>query len=275
MTKLFDTTNSLRSLRHGRVTSREINNNSRKLASGSRINRASDDAAGLSISTKLNATNLSRQQAGRNANDAVSMLQVMDGAISGMSEMVTRLRELSIAASSGTYSDSERVMMNKEASQVLFELDRVAKGSTYMDHALLKGDKKRLDIQVDSNHGDNNRISIDLENLAQTPYSLGINDVDLSTQHRSKLALAKLDHAQGEISKSRAEIGSVSARLASTINNLEISVESGMASNSQIKDLDYAQATATRAKNSILQKAQVSVKAQIQNSGRNYLKLLE
>lgn len=275
MTKLFDTTNSLRSLRYGRATSREINNNSRKLASGSRINRASDDAAGLSISTKMNATNLSRQQAGRNANDAISVMQVMDGAVSGMSEMVTRLRELAIASSSGTYSDSERDMMNQEARQVLSELDRVAKSSTYMDHALLRGDKKRLDIQVDARNGENDRISIDLENLAQTPYSLGISDVDLSTQHRSKLALARLDHAQGEISKSRAEIGSVSARLTSTINNLEISVETGTASNSRIKDLDYAQATAARAKNSIVQSAQVSVKAQIQNSGRHYLKLLE
>ena len=274
MTKLFDTTNSLRSLRYAKTTSRAIESNSRHLASGSRITRASDDAAGLSISTKMNATNLSRRQAGRNANDAISVLQVMDGAVSGMSEMVTRLRELAIAASSGTYSDLERDMMNKESTQVLFEIERVSKSSSYLDNKLLTGDKKRLDIQVDAKHGENNRISIDLEDLAQTPYSLGISDVRLDTQHRAKLALAKLDYAQGEIGKSRAEIGSVTSRLSSTINNLEVSVENGSASHSQIKDLDYAQATAARAKNSIVQNAQVSVRTQIQKTGKHYLKLL-
>lgn len=275
MTKLIDTTNSLRSLRHSRATNREIISNSRKLSSGSRITRASDDAAGLSISTKMNAANLSRQQAGRNANDAVNVLQVMDGVVSGMSEMIIRLRELAIASSTGTNSDSERKLLDQESTQLISELERVSKGSKFLDQNLFQGDKKSLDIQVDAFNGSSNRISIKLDDLAQTPYSLGISDIKIDSQHRAKLSLAKLDYALGEISKSRAEIGSTSKRLESTINNLGVSVENGKAAHSRIKDLDYAQATAARVKSSIVQSAQVSVNAQINQSGKHYLKLLD
>jgi flagellin len=198
----------------------------------------------------------------------------MDGALSEMSSMVIRVRELAIQSASDTYSNQERSMMNLEARQLLTEIHRSSESSKYQDHHTLRGDNKKLDIQVDANHGSANRISLNLEEFSQNPTALGINDVSLDTKHHAQLSLVKLDYAQGEISKSRAKIGAFMSRLGSTSNKLEMDAQTGKTSYSKIKDTDYANQTAKNVKDKIVQSAQVMVQAQINNSSSNALKLI-
>ena len=275
MTRINSTISTLQSLRESRKTNHKLEQDSRKLSSGSRIVQASDDAAGLSIVTKMDATTRSRQMATRNASDAVSVMQVMDGSLSEMSKIVIRMRELAIGAASDTYSDNERNMMNSETQQLLQELDRQAKNAEHLGVKLFKGNSTKLDIQVDANNSSKDRISIDLKDMAQTISALGIDTVRLDSKHQAGLSLLKLDHAQNELGKSRAKIGAISNRLESVVNKLGLDIENGKSASSRIKDLDYAQATAENASNKIKQTAQTSVQVQAKKQNRDYLKLIE
>jgi len=275
VTRINSTISTLQSLRESRKTNHKLEQDSRKLSSGSRIVQASDDAAGLSIVTKMDATTRSRQMATRNASDAVSVMQVMDGSLSEMSKIVIRMRELAIGAASDTYSDNERNMMNSETQQLLQELDRQAKNAEHLGVKLFKGNSTKLDIQVDANNSSKDRISIDLKDMAQTISALGIDTVRLDSKHQAGLSLLKLDHAQNELGKSRAKIGAISNRLESVVNKLGLDIENGKSASSRIKDLDYAQATAENASNKIKQTAQTSVQVQAKKQNRDYLKLIE
>ncbi len=274
MTKLHNTQMSIQSLRHSKQTQRKLESNSRKLSSGSRITQASDDAAGLSIAAKLNSQNRSKDQANRNVNQAVSIVQVMDGVLNEMSSMVIRVRELAIQSASDTYSNQERTLMNMEASQLLQEIKRTSESTKYQDHYVFKGENKKLDIQVDTHNGSQDRLSLNLEEFAQNPLSLGINDVSLDTKLHAQLSLVKLDYAQKEISKSRAKVGAFMSRLETTSSKLGSDTTNGKAAHSKIKDADYANQTAKNVKDKLVQSAQTMVQAQINGSGSDYLKLL-
>lgn len=275
MSRINGTSSTLQNLRYSSQTNKKLEKDTRKLASGSRITSASDDAAGLSIVTSMNSKTRSKQAASRNANDALSVMQVMDGTLGEMSNMVIRIRELAIGAASDSYSDQERSMMNKEAQELLSEIDRQAKTSEYIGYKLLKGDSKQLDIQVDANSTNKDRINIDLKDLAQTPYALGIKDVRIDSQHQARLSLLKLDQAQKEIGRSRAKVGATTSRLGGIINKLGNDVTNNKNAESRIKDLDYAKATAENASNKIKKSAQTSVQVQTNNQNGDYLKLVE
>jgi flagellin len=274
VSKINGNSSTLQNLRYSRETNRKLEKDSRKLSSGSRITSASDDAAGLSIVTNMDSKTRSKQVAARNATDGVSVMQIMDGTLNEMNGMVIRLRELAVAAASDTYSDSERSMTNLESVQLLDEIDRQAKTSEYLGYKLFKGESKQLDIQVDTDNSSKDRISINLEDLAQTPYALGISDVRLDSKHQARLSLLKIDHAQNEINRSRAIIGATSNRLNAVINKLGSDVTNGKAAESRIRDVDYAQATAENAANKIKQSAQTSVQVQTNKQSGGFLKLL-
>lgn len=278
MTKLFNSSISNQNLRYSKQTNRRLVDSNRKLASGSRITRAADDAAGLSISSKLTSTIRSKGQAVRNTNDAFSVLQVMEGSLNELSSMVIRLRELAIASISETYSDRDRKLMSMESSQILNEIQRIAEGTEYMGHKVFSAENtlnNKFEIQVDTKGDENNKITIDLSGLAQTPYALGISDVMIDTQHRAKLSLVKLDYALSEITKSRTQIGATTNRLNSTVDKLNTDIENQSATNSKIKDVDYATETAEQVKAKLLQSSQVAVQSQINYTGRQFLKLLK
>ncbi len=274
MTKLVSNHSNIQARRYSKLTQRESAKSSLRLASGSRINQAADDAAGLSIATNLNSKTRSKQQAVRNSNDAHNILQTMDGVLNEMGSMIIRMRELAIGAASDTYSDIERAMMQNELSQTSHEMNRIANSTDYLDHKLLVGNDKKLQIQVNTNNGEKNRINIDLKDMAQTTYALGIADINIETQHRATISLAKIDYAQNEISHSRAKIGGISSSLESNIQKLNVDVENEKASHSRIKDADVAEETAASLKNKILQDAQTSAMVQTTNMGRDYLKLI-
>lgn len=275
MIKLFNSSLSIQNLRYSKQTNRELSDSAQKLSSGSRIVKSSDDAAGLSISNKINATVRSQQQARRNTNDAFGVLQIMDGSLSELGNMVVRLRELSVQAASDTIGNEEREMLNLETQALLNEVKRIGESTEYMNRSLFKGEDYKLDIQVDTKNGKNDRISIDLKDMAQTPYALGLSGVSIDTKHRAKLSLARIDYAQNQILQSRTEVGATMNRLTSVVNNLEVSIQNKQAAKSQIRDLDFASETAKSVKNNIVQNSQVSVQTQIQNSGKSFLRLLK
>ncbi len=246
-----------------------------KLSSGTRINKAADDAAGLAISEKLKAEIRSTQQAVRNANDGISFVQVAEGGLNETQSMLTRLRELAIQASSDTVGDQERQFSDLEYQQLKSEIERISKSTNYNGTHLLDGSGGTLDFQIGTgNDGGVDRISYKADNINSSSSSLGVDGLEVATKGGAQESLAVVDAAIMKVSGQRAELGALQNRLQSTTNNLEVSAENMSASNSRIRDLDYANETANNAKLSILEAAGTAVLAQANLSSQGALKLV-
>lgn len=255
--------------------SKESQESFSKLSSGSRITKAADDAAGLAISEKLKAEIRSTQQANRNANDAVSMVQVAEGGLNETSNILTRMRELAVQSSSDTVGDVERGMSNLEYQQLKTEMDRISQVTEFNGKKLLNGEGDKYEFQVGTK-GDEfqDRIGFDASAVNSGIESLGVSSLDISSKEGSQESLASLDSAIEKVSSQRAVLGSLQNRLASTSNNLQTSAENMSAANSRIRDVDYAEETAKQARNQIITAAGTSVLAQANVSGQNALKLI-
>ena len=257
------------------VNGRESESNLSKLSSGSRITKAADDAAGLAISEKMKANIRSLKQADRNANDGISMVQTAEGGLNETSSILTRMRELAIQTSSDTVGDTERGMSNMEYQNLKQELERISQVTEFNGKKLLNGEGDKYDFQIGANNNDfQDRISYDSRQVSAGMESLGVSELDVSTKEGSQESLASLDSAIEKISGSRAFLGGIQNRLVSTSNNLQVNVENLSAANSRIRDVDYAEATATKAKNDILGAAGTSVLAQANMNGQAALKLI-
>jgi len=231
-----------------------------RLASGSRIFRAADDPAGLAISDQMNATIRSLYQAQRNAQDAISLIQVFEGGTTEISNMLIRIRELSIQAASDTVGDRERKMLNLEAQELKSEITRVAKTTTYMDRELLAGQEVRLEFQVGVNNDPaKDRVVFDPGNTDLTGAGLGVDDIDVSERVSSQEGLEKLDAAIIQVNELRAKIGSTQNRLQVTINSQGIYAENLLNAKSRIRDADMAQETTNLTRETILRQAGVAV----------------
>lgn len=257
------------------VNNRESESNLAKLSSGTRITKAADDAAGLAISEKLKANIRSLKQADRNANDGISMVQTAEGGLNEVSSILTRMRELAVQTASDTVGDVERGMTNMEYQNLKLELDRISQVTEFNGKKLLTGDSEVFDFQVGAkNDAFQDRISYDAGQVNSRLETLGVSELDVSTKAGSQESLASLDSAIEKVSGQRAYLGAIQNRLTSTSNNLQVTVENLSAANSRIRDVDYADATATKAKNDILGSAGTSVLAQANMSGQNALKLI-
>lgn len=257
------------------VNNRESESNLAKLSSGTRITKAADDAAGLAISEKMKAGIRSMKQADRNANDGISMVQTAEGGLNEVSSILTRMRELAIQTSSDTVGDVERGMTNMEYQNLKLELDRISQVTEFNGKKLLNGEGGNFDFQVGTNNDAfQDRISFDAGQVNSRLDSLGVSELDVSTKGGSQESLAAVDTAIEKISGHRAFLGAIQNRLVSTSNNLQVNVENMSAANSRIRDVDYADATAQKAKNDILGSAGTSVLAQANMSGQNALKLI-
>ena len=254
---------------------RDIQKSFAQLSSGSRITKAADDAAGLSISENLKATGRSLQQAARNANDGISMVQVAEGGLNEISNIMTRLRELGIQASSDTVGDRERGFINKEVQNLSEEADRISKTTRFSGVNLLDGTGVKFDFQVGINNTQKlDRISYDAAETNATAASLGIEGMDFSTKEGAQKSLTVIDDAQVRSNGFRASLGALQNRLASTVDNLGVSYENLAAANSRIRDTDIAMATADLTRNNILMNASVSTLAQANAAPQMALKLI-
>jgi flagellin len=257
------------------VNAREAESNLAKLSSGSRITKAADDAAGLAISEKLKANIRSLKQADRNANDGISMVQTAEGGLNEVSSILTRMRELAVQTASDTVGDPEREMTNMEYQNLKLELERIAQVTQFNGKKLLNGEGDRYDFQVGTNNDAfQDRISYDSQMVNAKLDGLGVSELDVSTKTGSQDSLTAVDAAIEKVSGYRSFLGAIQNRLVSTSNNLQVSAENMSAANSRIRDVDYAEATALKAKNDILGSAGTSVLAQANMNGQNALKLI-
>ena len=254
---------------------RSIGSSMAQLASGSRINKSADDAAGLAISENLKSQIRSTRQASRNANDGISMIQVAEGGLNEISNIATRLRELGIQAASDTVGDTERGFLNKEVEQLKSEIDRIANVTTWGSTKLLNGDAPKFDFQVGIyDNPEENRIVFDASANNVTLGNLGLDGIDYTSKEGAQDALALLDTAQTNVNGMRATFGALQNRLTSTVDNLGISEENLSAANSRIRDTDVAMATSETARNNILLQAGTSTLAQANQVNSLALKLI-
>jgi flagellin len=257
------------------ISGRESESNLAKLSSGTRITKAADDAAGLAISEKMKANIRSLKQADRNANDGISMVQTAEGGLNEVSSILTRMRELAMQTSSDTVGDSERGMSNMEYQNLKLELERISQVTEFNGKKLLNGEGDKYDFQIGANNdGFQDRISYDARQVNSKMDNLGVAELDVSSKDGSQQSLATLDSAIEKVSGFRSFLGGIQNRLVSTSNNLQVNVENLSAANSRIRDVDYADATATKAKNDILSAAGTSVLAQANMSSQGALKLI-
>ena len=185
-----------------------------KLSSGSRINRAADDAAGLAISENFKAELKSTAQASRNANDGISMIQTAEGGMNEVGNILIRLRELSVQASSDTIGDTERGFINVELNEMKNEIERIALSTKYNSTKLLSGEGGQIEVQVGTgNQGSEDRMSVNLAQTNVTASNLGVSGLSFASKDGARDAMGVLDDAIKGVNASRAYLGAMQNRL--------------------------------------------------------------
>jgi len=266
---------SLAAQRTLNVNNRDQANTLGKLSSGTRIVRSADDAAGLAISEKLKAQVRSTNQAERNANDGISMIQTAEGGLNEISNILIRLRELSVQSASDTVGDTERKFTDLEYQNLKQEMERISQVTEFNGKKLLNGAGDQYDFQIGINNDSfQDRISFDTQQLNSSIASLGVDGLSVISKEDAQNGLASIDNAIQMVSGQRAELGAKQNRLTSTIQNLQVSSENLSAANSRIRDTDYASETAKKTKLDILTNAGTSVLAQSNAQGQAALKLI-
>lgn len=266
---------SINAQRNLRITKDGLNGSLEKLSSGLRINKAGDDAAGLAISEKLKAEIRSLGQAKRNANDGISMIQTAEGALNEVGNMLIRLRELSVQASSDTIGDVERGFVDVEYQQLKEEIQRISSVTEFNSTKLLNGESGLLEIQIGTgNDAFLDRISYDGTATNATIAALGVAATGATSKAQAQGSIEQIDNAIVTVNSIRANLGAVQNRLSSTINNLAINEENVSSANSRIRDVDVASETASLARSSILMQAGISVLSQANQTPNLALKLL-
>ena len=255
------------------VTTR-LARNYQRLSTGLRISTAADDAAGLAISERLRSQVRSLAQASRNANDGISLVQVGEGALNEVSNILVRLRELAIQSANGSSSTADKNTIKEEFDSLVNEINRIAQSTEFNGIRLLDGSASTVTFQV----GINTASGIDSLNVSLTPAlvtTLGLNSVDVGSGGSTSFAITQIASAINSVSQLRGRFGSLQNRLQSTIANLGVASESLSAAESRIRDVDVAYETAELTRNNILQQASISILAQANQQPQAALQLLQ
>lgn len=267
---------SLVAQRNLRGTRQNLDRTLERLSSGSRINHSGDDAAGLAISESFRAQIRGLGQAERNAQDGISLIQIAEGGLVEVSNILIRMRELGVQASSDTVGTKERKFLDTEFQLLGQEIDRIANSIEFNGNPLLNGAGNAFEVQI----GTRNNPLVDRIKLFD-PYisnvnlvSLGLNLSSVAEKNSAQNSLGGLDEALNNVTSIRAEFGAMQNRLQSVINNLNVNKENMMAANSRIRDADLAEETSELTKNQIMQQAGVSVLAQANQSMKSVLGLI-
>jgi flagellin len=247
-----------------------------RLSTGKRINSAKDDAAGLAIATKMTAEIRGLSAATRNANDGISLAQVAEGAMGEVSNILQRMRELAVQASSGTVSDTDRAGIKKEVDQLKAQITDIATRTTFNGISMLNGSATTtaavsIKIQTGTNSGEQVEVLIDAVNLEALGLDTGF---DVDSQTNAEAALGVLQSAINQVSSSRATLGGVQSRLETTVNSLNSQVTNLSDARSRIEDADFSTESTALAKNQILSQASTAMLAQANQSQQGVLSLL-
>ncbi len=243
------------------------------LAGGTRIVRAGDDAAGLAISENIKSQVRGLTMARTNSFNAVSAIQVSEGGLNEISNILTRLRELGIQAASDNIGERERQFLDLEAQHLIQESDRIARTTMFGDKRLLDGSGGEQEYHVGPFGTEENIIRFDLSSDA-TASALGIDGLNLETKGDARDMLSVVDEAVARVGALRASFGAIQNRLDATTNNLDIQIENLSAAKSRIADADIAHESAELASAQVLQNAAVSVLAQANQFPAVALKLI-
>jgi flagellin len=235
-----------------------------RLSTGSRINKAADDAAGLTISQGLESQSRGSLVAKDNAQQGVNLLQTAEGDLGVIQDNLQRVRDLAVQAANGTYGTAERNSIKEEVTARIAEIDRISGASKFNKINLLDGTSSTLSLQIGVSSGSNNTISIGKVLTNANSSGLGISKITtaFATAKAVSSYLGTIDTAIEKVSKQRSDIGAIQNRLDSTIQSLDIKYENLQASQSKIRDVDVAKEAASLTKNQILQQASASLLAQ-------------
>ncbi|MBR4574960.1 MAG: flagellin [Lachnospiraceae bacterium] len=252
-----------------------------KLSSGYKVNRAADDAAGLTISEKMRSQIRGLTQASSNAQDGISCVQTAEGALTEVHSMLQRMNELAVKAANGTNTSADRMAIEKEVSALSAEITRVAQSTQFNTLNLLNGSFAGTGktLQVGTANVDAQRITIKISAMNATVLGVKAGDatdgISVSTEENAKKAISKITMAIARVSAQRSDLGAVQNRLEHTIANLDNVVENTTAAESQIRDTDMAKTMVEYTKNNILAQAGTSMLAQANQSTQNVLSLLQ
>lgn len=231
-----------------------------QLSSGERIIRAADDPAGLAISEKMKAIIRSNTQAERNTNDSISLLEVAEGSLNTLQAITTRLKELSLQSSSDTVSDMDRGLIDTDFQQLKREAERITLTTSFNGNNIIKNKDSVYDLQIGVNADEDlDRIHYDMAKIMDSRNNFGIAGINLRSKESSQDSLSAIDKMMTEISGSRAQLGSMSNRMNSVIQNLQVSKENLSDSNSKIRDADMAREAANKARIKVAQSASLSL----------------
>jgi flagellin len=245
-----------------------------RLSSGLRINRAADDAAGLAVSEVMRSQIRGMSVAARNAQDGVSMVQVADGALGNVGDMLQRVRDLAVQASNGTLTDSQRANLDAEVQQVLTEIGKTGTDTEFNGIKVLAGSVATAASAVTLQVGANGNQTIAFTIATVSTSDLGISGIAVSTAASASAAIASLDAAIRTVTTNRATLGAIQNRLEHTINRLGMTSENLQAAESRIRDADMAAEMIDFTKQQILQQSGTAMLAQANSAPQSVLSLL-
>lgn len=273
---IHNNTSSLSAQRLLGRTSKSLQGNLTKLTSGLRINSAADDAAGLAVSSEMKVDMRSLNQAKRNANDAISVLQTAESAMGQQGDILTRMRELSVQANNATLNNSQRDALNQEFTQLQTEFDRIASNTTFNGTSLLDGTiaaGSGLDIQIGVESGDT--VTVEVEDTTAATLGVDSGTIDLSSAGNPAAAMTAIDSALETVNAERAKVGAMQNRMDVAIENLSSTYENTAAAHGRIVDVDVASEMASFTKNQVLMQAGSSMLAQANSQPQMALGLLD
>jgi flagellin len=268
MTVINTNTSALRAQNGSRMANASLQSAMERLSSGKRINSAKDDAAGLAIASSMTSQIRGMNQAIRNANDGISLAQTAEGALSEVTNMLQRIRELAVQAASATYSADDRTNLQAEVDALGDQIDSVLTSTKFNGVTAFGSAGGSFSIQVGANNGDTVTLSYAALSISSATGS------DVSTVGGANSALTNVDTALKSVATTRASLGAAQSRLESTVNNLTNNATNLTDARSRIEDADFSAETTNLAKAQILSQASVAMLAQANQSQQNVLSLL-
>ena len=258
------------------ITTNGLQKSTEKLSSGYKINRAADDAAGLSISEKMRNQIRGLNKASDNAQDGISLVQTAEGALNEVHSMLQRMSELAVQAANGTNATTDRTALNDEVQQLKTEIQRVGSTTQFnkmniLDGGFSAGTKKALQVGANANQ----TISIAISALKSVVGSSLIGDLKISTATNAQSAITTVQSSIEKLSTLRSKLGAVQNRLEHTVANLDNISENTQSAESRIRDTDMAEEMVQYSKNNILQQAGQSMLAQANQANQGVLSLLQ
>jgi flagellin len=273
--RIYNNVEAQNAHRQLQATNDKLSSTMERLSSGLRINRAADDAAGLAVSEEMRTQIRGMKVASRNALDGVSLVQVADGALSGVNDMLQRIRDLAVQAANGTLTDLQRGNLDQEVQSIVAEMARVASDTEFNGVKILSGSVATAASAITLQVGANGSQVIAFTVATMTASDLGISGLAVSTAASATAAIASIDAAIRTVNSQRASMGAIQNRLEQTISRLELTSENLQAAESRIRDADMASEMIDYTRNQILQQSGTAMLAQANQAPQSILQLLQ